>query len=96
MCDFGAIYTTPTFPSVCSRNARPLEWNPFVKAFSAMSQSFFTSGGTLRGDAPSYIVRQADQALSERLRGGDFCYVLTSRQMGKSSIMSRMAYLLRS
>ena len=61
-----------------------------------MSQSFFTSGGTLRGDAPSYIVRQADHVLSQRLRGGDFCYVLTSRQMGKSSIMSRMAYLLRS
>jgi len=57
--------------------------------------SFFIAGGTLRADAPSYIERGADQELIRGLRQGDFCYVLTSRQMGKSSLMVRTAFKLR-
>src|SRR5512136_1517606 len=56
---------------------------------------FYVSGGTLRHDAPSYVERQADQELLEGLLRGDFCYVLTSRQMGKSSLMVRTARRLR-
>ncbi len=52
---------------------------------------FFITGGTLRADAPSYIARQADEDLYAALSSGEYCYVLTSRQMGKSSLMVRTA-----
>ncbi len=56
---------------------------------------FFVTGGTLPKDAPSYVSRHADKELLEGLRGGEFCYVLTSRQMGKSSLMVRAAVRLQ-
>src|SRR5438093_375072 len=57
--------------------------------------SFYVTGGTLRQGAPSYVERQADRALYEGLLRGEFCYVLTSRQMGKSSLMVHTAARLR-
>src|SRR5437763_3470627 len=57
--------------------------------------SFYVTGGTLRQDALSYVERRADRDLSEALQRGEFCYVLTSRQMGKSSLMVRTAARLR-
>src|SRR5882672_2220979 len=57
--------------------------------------SFYVTGGTLGHDAPSYVERQADKDLLDGLLGGEFCYVLTSRQMGKSSLMVRTAQKLR-
>lgn len=57
--------------------------------------SFFVTGGTLRNDAPCYVERQADKDIFDELSRGEFCYVLTSRQMGKSSLMVRTANRLR-
>ncbi len=62
---------------------------------SLAPNSFYTIGGTLSQDAPSYVEREADRDLLDGLRASEFCYVLTSRQMGKSSLMVRTATKLR-
>jgi hypothetical protein len=52
-------------------------------------------GRDLRPDAPSYAEPQADWELYDGLSHGEFCYVLTARQMGKPSLMARTADHLR-
>lgn len=51
--------------------------------------SFYVVVGTLRRDAPCYIQRQADHDLYDALMEGKFYYVLTPRQMGKSSLITQ-------
>ncbi|HEY9603399.1 MAG TPA: AAA-like domain-containing protein [Allocoleopsis sp.] len=43
-------------------------------------------GGSLPFNAPTYVRRQADEALFHGLLRGEFCYVFNARQMGKSSL----------
>src|SRR2546425_12927271 len=62
---------------------------------SVAAHDFYDTGGTLRRDAACYVVRQADGELHDALKQGKFCYVLTARQMGKSSLMVRTAARLR-
>lgn len=53
-------------------------------------------GGCLPGDSCSYVVRQADKGLVERLKTGTFCYVFSPQQMGKSSLIRRTMMQLQS
>lgn len=53
------------------------------------TNAFFVAGGTVPPGSPSYVERSADRELFEALRAGEYCYVLNSRQMGKSSLAVR-------
>lgn len=52
-------------------------------------------GGSLGKQDPSYVMRQADEDLYAALKAGEFCYVLNSRQMGKSSLRVRVMQRLQ-
>ncbi|CCQ55501.1 MAG: AAA-like domain-containing protein [Crocosphaera sp.] len=54
------------------------------------SLSIYQTGGSLPINAPTYVKRQADEDLYGWLKNGEFCYVLNSRQMGKSSLRVRI------
>src|SRR5258708_2933645 len=62
---------------------------------STTTSSFYVTGGTLRQDAPSYVERQADKDLYQGLTRDQFCYVLTSPHIGKSSLMGHTAARLQ-
>ena len=49
--------------------------------------SVYTIGGTVDGSTHAYVERAADTELLIHCRAGEFAYLLTSRQMGKSSMM---------
>ncbi len=52
-------------------------------------KSYYQVGGCLPRNAPNYVKRRADEDFYEGLKAGEFCYVLNSRQMGKSSLQIR-------
>ena len=52
----------------------------------ATNSNFYQIGANLPVDAPSYVKREADEIFYQKLQAGKFCYVLNSRQMGKSSL----------
>lgn len=57
-------------------------------------QITFTTGGTVQAGGGFYLARQADEDLLQLCREGRFAYILTARQMGKSSLMVRTADVL--
>ena len=57
-----------------------------------MADAFaFVAGGAVQAGSGLYLERSADRELLQHCLAGDFAYVLTSRQMGKSSLMYRAA-----
>lgn len=57
--------------------------------------NLYTVGGAVQAGGGLYIQRQADHDLLKLCREGAFAYVLTSRQVGKSSLVVRAAEQLR-
>ncbi len=57
--------------------------------------NYYKVGGSLEYQHPTYVVRKADSELYEGLTNGEFCYVLNSRQMGKSSLRVQMMKKLK-
>ena len=57
--------------------------------------SYKTNGGSLAKDSPSYVERIADSELETALKEREYCYVLNSRQMGKSSLGVKVMFRLQ-
>lgn len=60
-----------------------------MTAAAAAKGPFYFTGGTMPPATPSYVTRHADQEIVDSLLAGELCYVLTARQMGKSSLLGR-------
>ncbi len=58
--------------------------------------NYYKVGGSLNHNHRTYVTREADIKLLELLRSGEYCFVLNSRQMGKSSLRVRTGKILRS
>lgn len=58
--------------------------------------NYYKVGGSLTHNHRTYVVRQADCQLLDFLKAGEYCFVLNSRQMGKSSLRVRTGKKLRS
>ncbi len=59
------------------------------------NSNIYTPGGTVQAGRGLYISRQADEELLQLCQEGKYAYVLTSRQMGKSSLMIETARRLQ-
>lgn len=81
--------------TVADSSLPPLTPTPVRAPTVELSSDFFVAGGTLRHDSPSYVKRPADDELFGLTLASKFCYVLTPRQMGKSSLMVRTARRLQ-
>ncbi len=52
-----------------------------------MARMVFTVGGTVQAGGGRYLRRKVDDEFLQLCRNGEFAFVLTARQMGKSSLM---------
>ena len=60
----------------------------------AETKVIYTVGGTVQASGGLYIERAADKELFELCRQGELVFILSSRQVGKSSLMVRTAETL--
>ena len=60
------------------------------------NQIIYTVGGTVQAGGGIYIKRKADDDLLELCRQSEFAFILSSRQVGKSSLIVRTAQQLES
>lgn len=60
-----------------------------------LNDDYYQVGGSLEYQHPTYVERQADRELYRGLKNGNYCYVLNSRQMGKSSLRVQMMKKLK-
>ncbi len=62
---------------------------------TVLEHNLYQVGGSLSSDIPTYVVRRSDDELYRNIKVGNFCYVLSARQMGKSSMRVRTMEKLR-
>ena len=55
----------------------------------------YTNGGPVQVGGGVYIERKADHDLLRHCHGGDYVFILTSRQVGKSSLMNNVVRQLK-
>ncbi|MFM2061815.1 MAG: hypothetical protein RLZZ507_1485 [Cyanobacteriota bacterium] len=60
------------------------------------TNNYYQIGGSLTYANRTYVVREADKQLFELLNAGEYCFILNSRQMGKSSLRVKTGKKLRS
>ena len=66
-----------------------------LSSWMLMNNYEYYLGGSLPIHATTYVTRGADDDLYQGCLNGDFCYVLNSRQMGKSSLRVRIMQRLQ-
>ncbi|MGB0385657.1 MAG: AAA-like domain-containing protein, partial [Ardenticatenaceae bacterium] len=54
-------------------------------------QLIFQTGGALEADYPNYVEREADREANLAVRQGKYLYAVAPRQMGKTSLLNRLA-----
>ncbi|WP_369750692.1 AAA-like domain-containing protein [Anabaena sp. PCC 7108] len=60
-----------------------------TKTMTSPVQQYYQFGGSLPPHAPTYVTRKTDEDLYQAVKAGEFCFVLNSLQMGKSSLRVR-------